>query len=878
MLRLSSRLIRMLRPGLPSAGLVLSLAAAAGAATPAPRWADFVETNFPFYSSVVDARRSGGGTNNLTPRALVLNLGHDYWAAFDVDLLRVAAVWRGPGLAPVSMAQGSYHTAGRKAPEGQSALPEPRGTLWLANGIYPGWQQGEAVSLSDPRAPAPDAHEVGRGPLPPDQGRFRAVRFVDDAVQLEYEAAGSRVQETWVATETAVERRLRCEPCPHDRWLVAGRLQPGRGVELRVSGAPAGNTPVVVPRADELQAVRLPASRQPVEVVLRLAPAGEAAAVPAPRPARERRPRWPEVITTRGQSNAAADALVLENIGLPLDNPWRRNVRLADLAFFPDGRAAAVTFDGDVWLVAGLADDLGNVRWRRFASGFHEPLSLVVRGERVVVCDRNGIWQLRDEDGDGEADAHELVSNAYAQTAETREFATGMRLAPDGSFILAKGGQQSSTLGRHNGTILRVPADGTPAEVLAYGLRMPFLGVHPRTGLITVSDQQGHYVPATPLHVIRDRQYYGFLSLLLPKEKYPAPIADPLTWIPHPINASGASQVWLTGARMGPFNDALIHFGYYRPEIFLVRLQERTARPQASVVSVTRDLAFPPLNGAVNPADGQLYVTGFQIWGTEAPQVSGLARVHHTGRPSTLPREVVPMREGVLLSFDVPVDPASATNLSNYSVERWNYRRTASYGSPHFKPDGSKGQDWMTPSSAYLSADGRRVFVGLPGMSPVMQLRVGWDLRLPAAGVSRHNAYGTPAELPSFAPEREGFAALTVDLTPRAALRVAETPVTAVEGRRVAELMGCLACHSTDGSTLGKVGPSWKGLFGTRRALAGGKKVLADEAYLRESIRNPSAQVAAGFDKSDTGMPSYEGVLTGAQIEALVEYVKTLGK
>jgi mono/diheme cytochrome c family protein len=89
--------------------------------------------------------------------------------------------------------------------------------------------------------------------------------------------------------------------------------------------------------------------------------------------------------------------------------------------------------------------------------------------------------------------------------------------------------------------------------------------------------------------------------------------------------------------------------------------------------------------------------------------------------------------------------------------------------------------------------------------------------------------------------------------------------------------MGCLACHSTDGSTLGKVGPSWQGLFGTRRALAGGKKVLADEAYLRESIRNPSAQVAAGFDKSDTGMPSYEGVLTDAQIEALVEYVKTLG-
>ena len=49
----------------------------------------------------------------------------------------------------------------------------------------------------------------------------------------------------------------------------------------------------------------------------------------------------------------------------------------------------------------------------------------------------------------------ELVSNAFTQTAETREFATGMRLAPDGSFVISKGGQQSSTIGRHNGKVVQ---------------------------------------------------------------------------------------------------------------------------------------------------------------------------------------------------------------------------------------------------------------------------------------------------------------------------------------------------------------------------------------------------------------------------------------
>jgi cytochrome c2 len=234
------------------------------------------------------------------------------------------------------------------------------------------------------------------------------------------------------------------------------------------------------------------------------------------------------------------------------------------------------------------------------------------------------------------------------------------------------------------------------------------------------------------------------------------------------------------------------------------------------------------------------------------------------------------MREGVLLRFDAALDPATAANAANFSAERWNYRRTPAYGSPHFKPDGAKGQEAITPSSAYVSADGRAVFVGIPDLRPVMQMRLGWALRARDGTPARHNAYFTPAGLPAFEPEREGFGPLTVDLTPRPAQVRPDAPVTAAEGQRVAELMGCTACHSTDGSSLGKVGPSWKGVFGQQRKFADGTRAVADEVYLREAIREPGARVLAGFDKSDTGMPSYEGVLTDAQIEALVLYLKSL--
>src|SRR3954469_7265085 len=96
-------------------------------------WAEFVEPGFPFYSSVLDARKLGKGwpAENLTPRGLILNLGNNSWACFDTDLLRVSAVWQGKGLTSASMAQGSYHTEGEKAPEGQGKLPEIDGAVWL---------------------------------------------------------------------------------------------------------------------------------------------------------------------------------------------------------------------------------------------------------------------------------------------------------------------------------------------------------------------------------------------------------------------------------------------------------------------------------------------------------------------------------------------------------------------------------------------------------------------------------------------------------------------------------------------------------------------------------------------------------------------------
>ena len=70
-------------------------------------------------------------------------------------------------------------------------------------------------------------------------------------------------------------------------------------------------------------------------------------AIPSASPAR----RWTQAVTTKVTMSAAKDAYVVDDFALPVDNPWRRNVRPGDIQFLKDGTGVIVTIDGDVWTV-----------------------------------------------------------------------------------------------------------------------------------------------------------------------------------------------------------------------------------------------------------------------------------------------------------------------------------------------------------------------------------------------------------------------------------------------------------------------------------------------------------------------------------------------
>jgi cytochrome c oxidase subunit II len=104
---------------------------------------------------------------------------------------------------------------------------------------------------------------------------------------------------------------------------------------------------------------------------------------------------------------------------------------------------------------------------------------------------------------------------------------------------------------------------------------------------------------------------------------------------------------------------------------------------------------------------------------------------------------------------------------------------------------------------------------------------------------------------------------------------LANDPVA--RGEKFSRQYGCLGCHSLDGSK--SVGPTWKGLAGSKVTLNDGTTVVADQTYLAESITNPAAKLVQGFPPimpakfidPGTGQP-----ISAAQIADMIAFLQTL--
>ena len=754
--RLAGKLLTTL--GLMTTLAVASTSTAWGQAKPTFR---MMQDDFPFQSACIGANFP---SNNVALKGYAIHVGNDATVLFDSDTLRMAAGWTG----------GFVDTHGVVFDGNHGKHPQMIGDQKFGSANGPG--------VGIPGKGFQDTRPEPFGPIDKSIAHWKGVYVDGMDVVLSYTARGTQVYEQpgTVAGQgqVAFTRTFRLGQKVAQPFVIllaeVPRASKQSGVE---NGQPtltftAGDTVTKISGTDFPKGVDLTVEEgravlsvgagvkaSDFKVTVWSGPASAAAGFAQLASGKPKMiafqkggsKRWNQSVQLAGKLNTSSTpdgAYVTDSITAPEDNPWKRRVRFGGMDFFADGkRAALCTHDGDIWIVSGIDDSLNNLVWTRFASGLYEPLGLVIVKDQIYVSGREGITRFVDFNRDGEADFYESFNNDVMSTRGFHEFVFDLQRDAAGNFYFAKAnpvngggrgfGDEKASRGNgvvcsHAGCLFRVSPDGKKFEIVARGFRAPNgIGVR-ADGQITTGDNEGTWVPTSPINWVDGKAFHGVINTKTPKdaiERY----TPPIMWLSHAdyCNSNGG-QVWVTSSKWGPFKDEMLYESYGKSSLFLVMRQGISdGRQQAAAVRFPLKFTSSVMRARFHPHDGQLYVAGLSEWQSNAARITGFDRVRYTGKPVYTVNGVKVVPGGVQLSFSQPLDKASAEDVQNWSSKRWNYIRSENYGSPEVwvTNKDKKGRENVSITAAKLGADGKTVTLTIEDFRPAMQQSLKWDIK-----------------------------------------------------------------------------------------------------------------------------------------------------
>lgn len=685
----------------------------------------------PFLNATFRYPRPGGSETVFKGTAIKVGDKGESAVLFDRGQMRFAAAWSGGWLKHSSTRFGLLNT------------PQPARPLSLFTLSGPGW--GDGLRGWDNQFPATQ-------PLPRERAAYRGMYLHGDRVVLSYQVQGVSILEMPLAEVkdglTVFTRTLEIGPSEsaldllwhelppdvNDVHFVAGpkRTTFRYGDQLlvlahtapnRTTGSSGKRSYITIPARQTPSRIKLLVWQGNVKDLPRFEaiekatlPIDDLSALTKPGPS-----RWKSLVT-KGQTGKEDGPFAIDTLTVPFDNPYKALFFVGGLDFLPNGDAAVCTAHGDVWLVSGLDDKLAKLTWKRFATGLYQPLGLKVVDGKIVVVERGQLTRLHDLNDDGEADFYENVNNDWHCAGGEHSFDTCLETDAQGNFYFFKTGDTHTPSG---GCLLRVSKDGKKQEVFATGFRHPIgLGMSP-TGLLTGADQEGNWMPATRIDQYKQGGFYGDMRAHH-RATPPKTFDPPLCWLPRQLDNSAGGQVWVPEGKWGPLSGHMLHLSYGKCRALLVLRQQVDDVVQAGAIDLGWQFESGVARGRFHPRDGHLYLVGLRGWQNAAKTDGCLQRVRYTGKCVPLPVGLSVHTNGVRLTFPDKLDPKTAEDPQRYTVEQWNYRWSADYGSQRWsvaKPE-QVGQDRVPVKSAKLSADGKSVFLELADVRPVMQMQI----------------------------------------------------------------------------------------------------------------------------------------------------------
>lgn len=444
-------------------------------------------------------------------------------------------------------------------------------------------------------------------------------------------------------------------------------------------------------------------------------------------------------------------------------------LEVSGMEWMDDGRLAVCIRKGEVWLLDGvLSGKPEAVKYQLFASGLHEPLGLMKDGKDLLVCQRGEVTRLQDKNGDGVADGYLTECDGWNVSGNYHAYAYGPQRDGRGkvwvTLNVGMGKLANNSVGwRGWGGVVGEDGSFVPKS---FGMRSPCgLGTN-REGEVFFSDQQGTWIPATPIYHLREGVFYGNqesagtlkskgapFQMTMPKANQPYPMAlesserfvPPAVWLPYNKMGRSATDIERIEAKgtFGPFDGQLLVGEFTNAAINRVFLEKVNGQYQGACFPFLEEFPSAVFRLKFAP-DGSLMVgLTNRGWSSLGNRAYGLVRVKGTGETPFAIKEMRARPDGFELEFTKRLKKEGLEGA--FSMSSFTYQYSSRYGGDEIETMRHK------ISSIELAEDGKTVRLILEGLRPlyVHELRTKGIRSLDGGELAHPNVWYTLNAIPA---------------------------------------------------------------------------------------------------------------------------------
>lgn len=402
--------------------------------------------------------------------------------------------------------------------------------------------------------------------------------------------------------------------------------------------------------------------------------------------------------------------------------PQTTAMEVSSVELLPDHQLALGTRRGEVWIVAHADDaDPAKAEFKLFASGQHEVMGLAWKAPWLYSTNRYEVLRMKDNDGDGRADAFETVCDKWGVSGDYHEYAFGSQFDKNGDIwiTLCLTGSFNSNA-KFRGWAMRVKPDGSLVPTCS-GIRSPGGIGFDADGEVYYTDNQGpwhgactlqHLIPGTFQGHPGGNIWYDQAPNMGPRPIDPIPeafqgdrkrgqkdehidpdrmvnerkrikqLVPPVVYMVHGKIGNSSSFIVCdqSGGKFGPFEKQLFIADQSHSNVSRVFVEEVNGIKQGVVFPFRLGFASGLIGGRMD-REGRIFCGGSDRgWGARGGKPYCFEKLEWTGKLPFEMHEVHAKPDGFEITFTQPIDPQTAGDVKSYSAREFTYAYREEYG------------------------------------------------------------------------------------------------------------------------------------------------------------------------------------------------------